>query len=102
MRILVDVSIDPEENINKTIEIMKKSCIKLKNQNKEIVDGPKVIGVVSIKDSGTTIRVVGKAKSMAQWDCENELRKIIQEDLIKENIKMYYPKVLVINKSGMD
>lgn len=101
MRIMVDVSIDPEENINKTIEIMRKSCEKLKSQNKAIVDGPNVIGVVSIKDSGTTIRVVGKAKSMAQWDCENELRKIIQEDLIKENIKMYYPKVIIINDSGM-
>lgn len=99
MRILVDIKIDINEHIDKAIEIIANSCKKVKESNKNIVDGPKVTGVVSLEDSCTTIRVIGKAKSMTQWDCENELRKIIREDLVKENIKMYYPKVSMVNEN---
>lgn len=96
MRMMIDVNIDFEESIDKAIEVINKSCEKFIGQNKNVVDGPRVIGVTSIKDNGVTIRVIGKAKSMTQWECENELRKIIKEDMDNENIKMYYPKVTMV------
>lgn len=89
--IVVDIIIGYEEDLDKTISIMDEVCNEFKLENKNMVEGPKVYGVVSFQDYGVTIRINGKAKPSTQLQCEVMLRKKIKTQLDKNNIKMGYP-----------
>lgn len=95
IRILVDIDIANDENADKAILVIKETCEKFKKENKNVVDGPDVLGITQLKETGTTIRIVGKAKPMTQWDVEIELRKKIKDELDKENIRRAYPMIRV-------
>ena len=101
MRILVDVDVAYEEDIDRVIEVISEVCEKFKG-NENIVEGPKVVGVTSLKESGVTIRVFGRAKPMTQWDCENNLRVEIKKALDKAKIEVPYPRRKIINVNKND
>lgn len=95
MRILLDVEIPYEEDLDKTAKIITEACEKFKTETEDMVEGPKVLGVSALKESSMSIRVVGKAKPMTQWDCEMKLRTEIKKALDKSNIKVPYPKRII-------
>ncbi|WP_125154215.1 mechanosensitive ion channel family protein [Clostridium rectalis] len=97
MRVLVDVDISSEENIDKVINLINQVCLQEK-QNKNIVNTPSVTGITAMKENIVTIRVVGRAKSMTQWDIEMDLRRKIKDVLDKENIKRPYPRVKILKE----
>lgn len=97
MRILVDIDIAYEEDIDNAIAILGKTCEEFKQINENVVEGPKVVGVVSLKEFSVTIRIIGKAKSMTQWDTENKLRRELKLALDKANIEIPYPKRKIIS-----
>lgn len=101
MRILVDVDVAYEEDIDRVIEVISEVCEKFKD-NENIVEGPKVLGVTSLKESGVTIRVFGRAKAMTQWECENSLRVEIKKALDKARIEIPYPRRKIINVNKND
>ncbi|WP_027626067.1 mechanosensitive ion channel family protein [Clostridium lundense] len=96
--ISVDVDIANDENVDKAILAIKEVCNKFKDENENIVDGPNVSGIVQLKETGTTIRIVGKVKPMTQWDIEMELRKRIKDVLDKENISRPYPRIRILKE----
>jgi small conductance mechanosensitive channel len=97
MRMLVEVDIAYEENTENVIQVIQNICDEFKEKNENVIEGPKVLGISALKDSGVTIKVVGKAKSMTQWDCENLLRQELKEGLNKAGIEIPYPKRKIIN-----
>lgn len=98
-RFLVDVDIAYEEDVDKAIEVLNNVCSKFKEENKNVVDGPNVLGVSALKDSSITIRIIGKAKSLTSSQCEMDLRKNVKKALDKAKIEIPYPKQ-VIMKAG--
>ncbi len=98
IRIVVDIDIAHDEDIDKAIGIMSDLCNKFKEENECVTEGPKVLGISALKDSGITIRVAGKSKPMTQWDTEMKLRKEIRDALNKSNIKIPYQKITVIKE----
>ncbi len=99
-RVLVEVDIAYEEDVDKAIEVLSGVCEIFKN-NENMVEGPQVAGVSALKENGLTIRVVGKAKPLTNADCEMKLRKEIKKALTSEAIEIPYPK-RVIMKEGKD
>lgn len=99
MRVLVDVDIAYEEDAYRAMDVLKNACERFKSSNENIIEGPNVLGVAALKDSGVTIRVAGKAKSMTQWECENQLRALIKKTLDDANIEIAYNVTKVINYS---
>lgn len=99
MRALVKVSIAYEEDVDNAISVLKKVCEEIKNSNKDIVEGPDIIGVSDMDNVGVVITIVAKTKPMSQWAVEREIRKKALEALKKENIKIPYPKVIVFGGS---
>jgi small-conductance mechanosensitive channel len=97
MRVLVDVDIAYEENTENAIQVIQNTCDRFRESNENMVEGPKVIGVTALRESGVTIRVVGKAKSMTQWECEHKLRKEIKDTLSEAGIEIPYPKRKIVN-----
>lgn len=98
IRILIDIDIANDENVDKAILVIKEVCNKFKEENEDIVDGPNVLGIVQLKETATTIRIVGKTKPMTQWDIEMELRKRIKDVLDKENISRPYPRIRILKE----
>lgn len=97
MRVLVDVDVAYEENTENAIQVIQNTCDQFKEKNENMVEGPKVIGVTALRESGVTIRVVGKAKSMTQWECEHKLRKEIKDALSEAGVEIPYPKRKIVN-----
>jgi small-conductance mechanosensitive channel len=97
MRIQVEVDIAYEENTENAIQVIQNICNEFSENNENVVETPKVVGLAALKDSGVTIKVSGKAKSMTQWDCENLLRKEIKDGLGEAGIEIPYSKMKIIN-----
>ena len=57
-----------------------------------------MLGVLSLNASGVTIRVIGRAEPLSQWEMERELRKDIKVALDEAGIEIPYPKTAIINK----
>jgi moderate conductance mechanosensitive channel len=97
-RVLVEVDIAYEEDVDKSIEVLSGVCKAFSTREENMVEGPKVAGVTALKDSGLTIRIVGKAKPMTHWECEMALRKEIRKVLTNEQIKIPYPKRVIVRE----
>ncbi|MEW8955349.1 mechanosensitive ion channel family protein [Clostridium sp.] len=97
MRVLVDIDVAYEEDIDNVIKTLNEVCEEFGKKNENIVEGPTVIGVTALKDSAVTIRVCAKALSMTQWECEANLRKDIKQALDKNGIEIPYPKRAIYN-----
>jgi small conductance mechanosensitive channel len=95
---LVEVDIAYEEDVDKAIEVLSGVCEAFSAREENMVEGPKVAGVTALKDSGLTIRVVGKAKPMTHWECEMALRKEIKKALTSEQIEIPYPKRVLVKE----
>lgn len=100
MRALVDVDIAYEEDIDHAIRAIKEVCEECKNEINDIVEGPDVLGVVKLGESGITIRVVAKTIPLTQVAVEMELRRRIKYKLDKEGIEIPYPRRVILNKEG--
>ena len=98
MQFIVEVEIAYEEDVDNAINIIKDTCKKFEENNRDdIRDKVDVLGVTSLNASGVTIRVVGKSKPMSQWKLERELRKNIKVALDKSGVEIPYPKTQLIN-----
>ena len=97
MRVLVEIDVAYEEDSYKAMEVLSEASNKFKEENENMVEGPKVVGVSALKDSGVTIKVVGKAKAMTQWECENQLRARLKKALDDANIEIAYPVTKMIS-----
>ena len=99
IRFIVDVQIAYEENIDGAIEVIKKTSALFEEKHKEKLRSEiDVLGVLSLNASGVTIRVVGRAEPLSQWEMERELRKDIKIALDEAGIEIPYPKTTIINK----
>lgn len=93
---IVDVNIAYKEDIDNAISVIEKTCEEFKKENEKDIKEPiNVLGVVALGASGVTIRVVGKAKPLRQWDMERELRKLIKVTLDKNNIEIPFPTNMI-------
>lgn len=99
IRFIVDVDIAYEENIDQATNLIKSVNEAFEKKHKDKLRGHiEVLGVISLNPSGITIRVVGRAKPLSQWEMERELRKEIKEALTRAGIEIPYPKTYIVNK----
>ena len=99
MRALVEVSIAYEENIDRTLEVLRKLCTEIAEENDKIMEGPTVLGVSKLGESDVVIAIMAKTIPMEQWAVERELRKRIKERLEDKGIEIPYPRRVVIESS---
>lgn len=102
IRFMVDVDIAYEEDIDNAINVINETCEAFREENKSIISEPiDVLGVTALAASGVTIRVIGKAKPLKQWEMERELRKAIKGALDKRGIEIPYPKTQLVNSNQL-
>ena len=97
MRVLVDIGIAYEADIELAISVINEVCSKYNQENPNITTPIEVLGVTALNDSNVNIRVIGETKPMKQWEAERELMKRIKLEFDKRGIEIPYNKVQVIN-----
>lgn len=98
IRVIVDVEVAYEEDIDRASEIISTICDKFGKKNENIVEGPKVLGVTEVSEGGVKIRVYSRVKPMTQWDIEMRLRKDIKDGLQKAHVKVPYQKIQIVKE----
>jgi moderate conductance mechanosensitive channel len=99
IRVLVDVEIAYEEDIDRVSQIISNICEEFSKDNEDIVEGPEVLGVIDIAGGGVKIRVYSRVKPMTQSGIEMKLRKDIKDGLQKANIRVPYQRIRVIKEN---
>lgn len=96
MRALVKVLIAYEEDVDRAMEVLQKSCNEIKLSNDAIVDGPTVMGISELADYGLVLNIVAKTQPMEQWGVERQIRKAAKEALEEADIEIPYPRTVIL------
>jgi moderate conductance mechanosensitive channel len=88
MRIMVDVDISRSADIDRATEVIEALGTRFCEENEDVVDCPKVLGISALKDTGITIRVMARTKPQANAPLEMKLRREVIDMLLKEKIDM--------------
>ncbi len=94
---IIDFGIAYEEDIQKTIDLLKEELPKLREIFPEILENPNVLGVTELADSSINMRVIVKTETEKHYGVERAIRQKIKEILEKNNIEIPYPQIVVHN-----
>ncbi|XFA99578.1 mechanosensitive ion channel family protein [Candidatus Izemoplasma sp. B36] len=92
---IIEFGIAYSEDIQKTIDILKKELPKYRELYPEIIEDPNVIGVTSLEDSSVNMKVLVKTETEKHYAVERAVRQGIKEILDKNNIEIPFPQVVV-------
>ena len=97
MRALVEVEVAYEENVDRVISVLKRIAEGMAKDYEDIIrEGPKVLGVWALGESGVLYRIVTRTKPMEQWGIETEMRRRIKIVFDEEKIEIPYPRRVCI------
>ncbi|NLJ86210.1 MAG: mechanosensitive ion channel family protein [Firmicutes bacterium] len=96
MRILLDVRVAYEEDIERVMAILEDLFADLRAEIPGLVDGPTILGVSDLTDSAVVVRILARAKAMEQWGIERQIRGAIKERFAEEGIMAPYPRQVLI------
>jgi len=92
---LVEFGIAYGENMQSTIDMLNAELPKMKLEHPEIVEDPKVLGVVDLASSSVNMRVMAKTLNEQHYAVERAMRKRIKELLDEHGIEIPFPQVVV-------
>jgi len=91
----VDIRIAYEEDVDRAIKAIQEVCDRIRKTNDSILEGPSVLGITDLGDSGINIKITAKTKPMDQWALERQIRKEVKKIFDRENIQIAYPKFII-------
>lgn len=101
MRVLVEVDIAYEVDVDKAVAVLETLFAELTEEITEIVEGPKVLGVQALGDSGVKLMTMARTIPMSQWSVGRQIRKRIKEAFDENGIEIPYPRrYLVFDKKS--
>lgn len=92
---VVEFGIAYKEDIQKTIDILTIELPKLKPLYPDIIEDPKVVGVIELANSSVNLRVIAKTVNEQHYAIERMLRLKIKEILDQNGIEIPFPQVVV-------
>jgi len=99
-RALVEVSVAYEADVRRAISVMQEACDRAAREIPAIVEGPQVLGVKDLGQSGVNILIWARTKPLEQWGVERELRLRIKEALDAAGIEIPYPRLVLYDRSN--
>ena len=92
---VVVVNVAYKENIDKVITLLDEKLPSLKENYKQIIEGPIVAGVEDLKDSSVAIRITAKTESEEHYAVERALKKFVKEVFDENNVEIPFPQIVV-------
>ena len=99
-RVNVEINVSYEEDLEKIIKILNDVGNKVTQDpavGKFVKEKPKVWTITSLTDSGVNLKVVGVTQPGKQWEVRTKLIREIKLEFDKEEIKIPYNQIRVIN-----
>ena len=100
MLALADVEIAYESDIDKALESMKRAADLFAKDNETIIEGPSVLGVVNLGESGVGLRMSCRVKPLTNAAAQREMLKLIKQCFDEDGITIPYPHIVYISKEG--
>lgn len=92
---IVEFGIAYEEDVDKTLEVLKEALPKTRELIPDLVEDPVCVGVIELAGSSVNLRVVGRTKTETHYGVERMLRKEIKKILNANDIEIPFPQVVV-------
>ena len=92
---LVDIAVPYEANVTDVQAILETALADIAERLDTIVEGPRVLGVVSLDPPATVWRVWARTQPMQHWSVEREMRKTLKTALERAGIKPPYPRTIL-------
>jgi small conductance mechanosensitive channel len=102
IRVLFEVEIAYEEDTSRVIGIVQEVLDRFAAESEVVTEGPKVLGVSQLGQSGVSLMVWAKVKPMEQWAVGRELRLRIKEAFDRAGIEIPYPRRVYIQGGTLD
>jgi len=93
-RIMLDVAIAYEDDVDRAIEVLEDLCSEFTDE--VLVEGPKVLGVQALGDSSVTIRLLARTRALEHWAVERRLRLAAKKLLDEAGIEIPYPRLVMV------
>lgn len=100
MRVMFDVSVSYEADLARAISVLENLFAEYAEGNARLVEGPAVLGVQELAETGVTVRILARTKPMEQWGVERELKRLIKERFDREEIEIPFPHRLVLMRDS--
>lgn len=94
---LVEVEIDYKENIDQVVALLNERLLSLRENYKQIIEGPYVNGVTDLGASGVKIGIIVKTDPEEYYEVVREMRKFIKNLFDTEQILIPYNQVVIHN-----
>ena len=98
IRSMVKFTIAYEEDMDKALRVLEKMCRTIQAEEKDIVEGPEVLGVSELGDHGVEITIKIVSNPLTQYQNERTMKAKIKETLEKEGIEIPYSRLVIINQ----
>lgn len=92
MRAVVEIGVSYEEDLDRILAVLEQVAAEYGESDPDVIEGPRVVGVMALADSSIVIRLVATTASMTQWKVERNLRLAIKRKFDAEGIEKPYPR----------
>lgn len=96
---VVDMPVAYEEDVDRTMEVLKKTVQNTYEQLENVTKMPEVLGIQMLGPSDVVIRVIAECKPNTHAMVERELKKQFKLAMESSGIEIPYPKLVSIVKS---
>ncbi len=94
---IVEVGVAYEENISEVIALLDDRLRNMKDEFPQIIEGPNVMGVISLGASGVNIRIISKTLAEEHYAVERAITKFVKEVFDENNIEIPYNHLVVVD-----
>ncbi|AIO18190.1 putative MscS family protein YkuT [Candidatus Izimaplasma bacterium HR1] len=94
---IIDFGVGYDTDLNELNKVMASFVEELESRHEVIVETPQFLGVTELADSSINMRMIAKTKAMQHFQVERDIRKELVEVLVKNNIDIPFPQVVVHN-----
>lgn len=92
---VVEINVAYEENIDKVISLLEENLIHIKETFPQVIEGPNVVGVVSLAPNSVVIRITVTTLAEEHYSVERGIRKYVKELFNQNHIEIPYPRVVM-------
>lgn len=104
MRVIFNVSVPYSVDLDHAVDVLEKAFDEQKENVPGLTDGPKVLGVQDMNETGVFLRVWAMAEPMEQWSVGRQLKMIARKALDEAGVDppVLHRRVIVEGSPGLD
>jgi small-conductance mechanosensitive channel len=103
MRVVFDVPVPYSVDVESAVRVLEKAFEDQKASIPDIVEGPTVLGVQDMNETGVFLRVWAMAEPMQQWSVERRLKMIARKSLDEAGVEppVLHRRIIVDDSAGL-